>query len=313
MECYYFCQQSKNYFKTSSANGMNCTPFKALFFRGSISRRWAQHKRQYKSATLITWSEFKAFLWKNFGSSQAFIDSIWSKFTRDSQYQLEEVRDWASHLQQLQSILSELNRTPNELTIICYFRKDLKLSIKVEIEQQDRKSMNFEEIVQTATNAEAKAGLKSSTMVQDSDIRYLRGHRSFISITSNVQTKGTTAKDSHPEEPKIKEVRPTLSRAVASKLSKQACKERKKTRHQERRDKKQTPASTANETEIQQKKKKKNQDQDVSKVMCFNCNKKGHYISTCTKPLKNCCRSWQPPCRLLIVVRRLSGCPISTI
>ena len=99
MECYHFCQQCEDHFETSGATGMNRTPFAASFLRGSISLRWAQHKRRHESATPITWPEFKAFLRKDLGSSQAFIDSIWSKFRRDSQYQLEEAQDWASHLQ----------------------------------------------------------------------------------------------------------------------------------------------------------------------------------------------------------------------
>ena len=114
---------------------MNRTLFAASFFRDSIRHRWTQHKRCHESTTPITWSEFKAFFWKDFGSSQAFIDNIWSKFRRDSQYQLKKARDWASHFQYLQSILSEFDWTPNELTMICYFQKDLKPSIKVEMEQ----------------------------------------------------------------------------------------------------------------------------------------------------------------------------------
>ena len=101
MECYHFCQQCKDHFETSSATGANRTPFVASFFSGSISLRWAQHKRRHKSTIPITWSEFKAFLRKDLGSSQAFIDSICSKFRKDSQYQLEEARDWASQLQHL--------------------------------------------------------------------------------------------------------------------------------------------------------------------------------------------------------------------
>ena len=55
--------------------------------------------------------------------------------------------------------------------MICYFREGLKPSIKVEIEQQDREAIDFEEIVQKVVNAEAKASLRSSAMVRDSDIR----------------------------------------------------------------------------------------------------------------------------------------------
>ena len=93
IDCYHFCQQCEDYFETSGTTRMNHTPFAAIFFHGSISLRWAQHNRCHKCATLITWSKFKAFFWKDLGSSQAFIDSIWSKFRQDSQYQLEEAQD----------------------------------------------------------------------------------------------------------------------------------------------------------------------------------------------------------------------------
>ena len=137
MDCYHFCKQCKDYFETSDAAEINCIFFAAIFLRGPISLKWAQHKRCHKCATPITWLKFKAFLRKDLGSSQVFIDSIWSKFRRDSQYQLEEARNWASHLQHLQSILSEFDpiRTPNKLTIICYFQEDFKPSIKVKMEQ----------------------------------------------------------------------------------------------------------------------------------------------------------------------------------
>ena len=147
--------------------------------------------------------------------------------------------------------------------------------------------MNFEEIVQKAVNAKAKAGLRSSIMVWDPDICCPKSHCSFNITASKVQTQKITAKDSHPKELKIKEARLTLSWAEVSKPFEQACKEKKKKKYQERQDKEQTLASTANTIEVQQKKKKKNRDQDVSKITYFNCNKKGHYASICTKLPKN--------------------------
>ena len=86
--------------------------------------------------------------------------------------------------------------------------------IKVKIEQQNRESMNFEEMMQKAVNEKAKAGLRSSTMVRDSDIRCLRGYYSSKSTASKVQTQGTTAKNSCLEEPKIKEIKLILSQAA---------------------------------------------------------------------------------------------------
>ena len=113
--------------------------------------------------------------------------------------------------------------------MICYFREGLKPSIKVKIEQQDRESMDFEEMVQRVVNAEAKTGLRFSTMVRDSDIRCPRGHHPSNSTAAKVQIQRT--KDSHPEELKVKETRPALSRSKASKPSEQARKEKKKKRH----------------------------------------------------------------------------------
>ena len=89
--------------------------------------------------------------------------------------------------------------------MICYFRKDLKPFIKVEMVQQDQKASDFEEMVQRAVNAEVKASLRSSTMVRDSDIRCPRDHHPSNSTALKVQTQGTTAKDSSRlEEPKTK-------------------------------------------------------------------------------------------------------------
>ena len=77
--------------------------------------------------------------------------------------------------------------------------------------------MNFEEMMQRAVNVEAKAGLKSSTMTQDLDIRCSRVHRPSKSTALKVQTKATTTKDfSHPEKPKAKEIKSVHADAAES-------------------------------------------------------------------------------------------------
>ena len=99
MNYQHFCQQCKNYFKISQANGTNQTFLATSFLRGNISVPWTQFKRrQGEEVAPITWTEFKAFLQKNLGESKSFVNSICKKLKRDSQYQLEEVYDWASHL-----------------------------------------------------------------------------------------------------------------------------------------------------------------------------------------------------------------------
>ena len=165
--------------------------------------------------------------------------------------------------------------------MICYLRESLKSSIKVEIEQQNRESMDFEEIVQRAVNAKAKAGLRSSTMVRKSDARCSKGHRPSHNTSSKVQRQGSSHKDSpRSEEPKPKDPKPASSRDNAAEPAKKKDRKEKKKRLQNQRRKytgEQTPATGVN-TEAPKKK---------VKARCFNSNKKGHYANECTKPPKN--------------------------
>ena len=150
--------------------------------------------------------------------------------------------------------------------------------------------MNFEEIVQRAVNTEAKAGLKSSIMVQDLDIRCLRNYRIFNSSASKVQTQETIAKNSSsPKKPKTKETK-SVRTDVAEPLEqdKKDKKDRwnKKRRFREHRwdhteeQKKQTPATSTNVTDAGSKKKYAN-------ITCYNYDKKGHYLKSCPKPPRN--------------------------
>ena len=170
--------------------------------------------------------------------------------------------------------------------MICYFWKGLKPSIKIEMEQQDREAIDFEEMVQRTVNAEAKAGLRSSAIVQDSDIRCPRGHRPSNSTAPKVQTQRTSTKKLRPEESRIKEAKsakekgPALSQTNMAESSEQSKKDRKdkKRRFGERKEQsEETPATRVN-TEAMKKK---------LKTRCFNCNKKGHYANECTEPPKN--------------------------
>ena len=74
------------------------------------------------------------------------------------------------------------------------------------MKQQDRESVNFEEIVQKTINVEAKVGLKSIIMVRDLDIHCFQGHYPSKNTVSKVQTKKIAAKNFSPsKEPKTKD------------------------------------------------------------------------------------------------------------
>ena len=93
IDCYHFYEQYEDHFETAGATGTNRTLFATFFFCGNISMRWMQYKRRHQGEKLtpITWTEFNAFLRKNLKESKSFVDSIWRKLKRNSQYQLEEV------------------------------------------------------------------------------------------------------------------------------------------------------------------------------------------------------------------------------
>ena len=178
--------------------------------------------------------------------------------------------------------------------MICYFRKGLKPFIKVEMEQQDRESRDFEEMVQRVVNVEAKAGLRSSTMIQESDARCSRGHRPSHNTSSKVQTQGS--KDfSRFKKPKPKNLKlAPLYDDMAELAKKEDKKDKKKKLQNHRRKRNEQIPATGDNIEAPKKKKKR---RDPSKVTCFNCNKKSHYANNCTEPPKNQCWSWQPLCR----------------
>ena len=84
-------------------------------------------------ATSSTWDKFKAFFKKSFGELTAFLNNIWSKIKRDTQYQQEEVQDWASYLKHFQSILVQFDTkcAPKKDVLCHYFYKGLKPLIRL--------------------------------------------------------------------------------------------------------------------------------------------------------------------------------------
>lgn len=95
MGCYYFCQQCEDYFKIAGTQGHKRITFAADSLKDCIFNRCAP----------LFWDKFKAFLKKSLGKSDPFVSHIWEKMRRNFQYSLEEVQNWAAHLEHLQCIL----------------------------------------------------------------------------------------------------------------------------------------------------------------------------------------------------------------
>ena len=80
------------------------------------------------------------------------------------------------------------------------------------MEQRSWESDSWEELVKKAVSAEAKAGLLSTSLIQDMDQRALRGNRP-VHTTAKAQTQSLSIKDPRVEEPKSK---PSESKSLAS-------------------------------------------------------------------------------------------------
>ena len=86
IECYYFCQQCKDYFNIIRATSHKRILFAASFLKDWINFCWQQHKMHVKSDNAISsiWDKFKAFFRQSFGKSTLFVTNIWTKIKWDS-------------------------------------------------------------------------------------------------------------------------------------------------------------------------------------------------------------------------------------
>ena len=112
------------------------------------------------------------------------------------------MQDWASHLEHLQSILQEFDEegAPEESDLIRFFRKGLRPSIKAQMEQRGREHDSWEELVEKAIDAEAKASLQPPSILREMDQHCLCGNRPAHSTVAKSQASSTRDPRDNPVE-----------------------------------------------------------------------------------------------------------------
>ena len=150
-------------------------------------------------------------------------------------------------------------------------------------------------------------------MVRDADSRCPRGHRPSQNTSTKVQTQGSTAKESKPEESRPKELKLANEKTPApprtNEPRKTSRQDKKKEYLKKKRDRKNSIPAIENNAIKDEKKRN-----DWGDRKCYNFQKKEYFARNCLEPPKNKCQPWQLPCRWLVVIRRtLSGCFASTI
>ena len=211
---------------------------------------------------------------------------------RDSQYQLEEVQDWAAYLEQLQSIPLEFDTDCAliEGQLGCTLYDGLRPLIKLWIDEVSQERLSWEELVTAANRAESKARIHNN---QHLDQRCPRDKQP-LKLTfkesreqpEKTQSKATTSGLSVTPPAKLSSSSGPQQSEHDPETTEQARKEKKKKANREKRGRGKregsTPATRSNANNTAGKK-----NRDLSQVTCYTCNKRGHYSRDCTEPPNN--------------------------
>ncbi len=163
---------------------------------------------------------------------------------------------------------------PNKITLIHYFREGLRPSIRAQLDHQGRDLDGWEEVVEKAGDAEAKANLQPPFYVREIDASCPNGHRPLAK-----KDKEDTYLEPQNEASKNNDkAKSHSSSTFTNQPQTQAPKKDKGGRRGGH------PATRVNVTEVVKKDKA---PKDLSYVKCSTCHKKGHYAIKCPDKPKN--------------------------
>ncbi len=204
------------------------------------------------------------------------MDNYWTKIRRDSQYQQEEVLDWAAYLKHPQSVLKKLDPTgaPNKTTLIRYFQERLHPFIWAQLDHRGRDLDGWKEVVEKIGDVEAKANLQPPFYVRDIDASCPKGH-----CPSAKKDKENTYREPQNEASKDKDkAKSHNSSTPANQPQIQATKKNKRScwgGHS---------ATGVNTTKVAKKEKA---PKDLSHIEYYTCHQKGHYATKYPDKPKN--------------------------
>ena len=177
----------------------------------------------------------------------------------------------------------DLAAAPTESTIVRYFEKSLKPSIKAEIDQDATHLDDYEELVAKAVRAEAKVGLQPSSYVQEADLQVFWGTRLTHTTAHKVQTQGAVTCGDKSRTKVL-----ALTSAQDFEPSDKSRKDKKKKYYKDKKDPKlpkkdsTIPASGVNAAEVSRSgKTSKRNKKDLNEVTYYNCNKKRPFADKC--------------------------------
>ncbi len=161
---------------------------------------------------------------------------------------------------------------PNKTTLIRYFREGLRLSIQAQLNHRGRDLDGWEEVLEKAGDAEAKANPQPPFYVRDINARCPKGHCSL-----SKKDKKNTYQEPQSEASKDKDKAKSYSSSTfANEPQTQASK--KDTRGRWGGHTRGHPATGVNATKVAKKDKAL---KDLSHIKCYTCHQKSHYATKC--------------------------------
>ena len=165
--------------------------------------------------------------------------------------------------------------------MIRCFRKDLRPSIRAELDARGRDLDSWEEAVEKAVNAEAKALLQSSASTRDMDSRCPRGNRPARKEEKDSKNKSADSASADTSSGKQSSSTQQTSSANPKKDQDHQRGSRQQGDRQRQGQSHDSPATGVNASTV------KKEVKDISQVKCYNCHQKGHYATKCPQRPKN--------------------------